>query len=244
MAANGTDVPNMKRLDEQIKEISEFPTFCGGYADIFTGVWRGGRASLARGVWTAGEAISGRNVAVGTIPPPDSRTQTCIKVTIKVFRDVHNKADTPEARQKYEKLLNNEYRVWASLCHTNVLPLFGVIKDPAIPSMGIVAPRCTFGDLRAFFSDPTRASSANRLAIVKGIAKGLKYVHGKTVVHGDLTMGNVLIEVIEGIVTPLISDFGRSRVLEVKGYTSSIASTVQRSGRFVLERDLHANLKK
>ena len=122
MAANGIDVPNMKvivnrsaalltywyfyvlqHLDEQLEKISEFPTFCGGYADIFTGVWRGGRESLARGVWTAGEAISGPNVAVGIVRPPESRTLTCIKVTIKVFRDAHNKADTPKARQKYEK---------------------------------------------------------------------------------------------------------------------------------------------
>ena len=93
----------MQRLDGQLEEISEFPTFCGGYADIFSGVWRDGRASLAPGVWTAGEAISGQNVAVGVVPPPEPRTLTCIKVTIKVFRDVHNKTDTPEARQKYEK---------------------------------------------------------------------------------------------------------------------------------------------
>ena len=122
MAANGFDVPNMKvivnrsaalltywyyyvlqRLDKQLEKISKYPKFCGGYADIFSGVWRDGRASLAPGVWTAGKAISGQNVAVGIVPSPESRTLTRIKVTIKVFRDVHNKVDTLEARQKYEK---------------------------------------------------------------------------------------------------------------------------------------------
>jgi hypothetical protein len=55
---------------------------------------------------------------------------------------------------------------WALLQHPNILPLFGLVNDPAIPSIGIVTPRCTFNDLRCFFSNPTRASKANRLEIV------------------------------------------------------------------------------
>ena len=57
-------------------------------------------------------------------------------------------------------------RIWAPLRHPNILPLFGLVDDPAIPSTGIVTPRCTFNDLHCFFSDPTRASEADRLAIV------------------------------------------------------------------------------
>ena len=126
MAANGIDVPNMEvivnrsaalltrwhyyvlqRLDGHIEVTSDFPIACGGYADIYSGVWRGGRAFLAPGVWT-GEAISGRNVLVGIFhiyiaPPPNSRILTGIKVAIKIFRDAHNKAHTPEAQRKYSK---------------------------------------------------------------------------------------------------------------------------------------------
>lgn len=153
MATNGIDVQDMKRLDGHIEITEKYPIACGGYADIYPGVW------------------TGRNVAVA----------------IKVFRDAHIKAHTPEGQRKYSKLLNKEYRVWALLRHTNVLPLYGLIDDQAIPSTGIVAPRCTLGDLRAFFSDPARAS-VERLPIVKGIAEGLTYVHGEKVVHGDMTM--------------------------------------------------------
>ncbi|KIK04447.1 hypothetical protein K443DRAFT_416579 [Laccaria amethystina LaAM-08-1] len=158
----------------------------------------GGYADIYPGIWT-GDAIFGRNVAV----------------VIKVFRKAN------------KKRLEKEYGLWALLRHTNVLPLFGTIEDPAIPSTGIVTLRCTLGDLHAFFSDP-KSASVDRLAIVKGIAEGLTYVHEKKVVHGDLTMYNVLIKHINGNFIPLISDFGRSRVLEIEGYTSSIASTVHR----------------
>lgn len=193
MATNGIDVQDMKRLDGHIEITEKYPIACGGYADIYPGVW------------------TGRNVAVA----------------IKVFRDAHIKAHTPEGQRKYSKLLNKEYRVWALLRHTNVLPLYGLIDDQAIPSTGIVAPRCTLGDLRAFFSDPARAS-VERLPIVKGIAEGLTYVHGEKVVHGDMTMNNVLIQLINGKFTPRISDFGRTRVLEIAGYTSSIGGAVHR----------------
>ncbi|EDR02561.1 uncharacterized protein LACBIDRAFT_332384 [Laccaria bicolor S238N-H82] len=231
MAVIGIDVQDVKRLDGRIKITAKYPIAHGGYSDIYPGIWRGGSAFLGPGVWT-GNATSGQNVAVGTahiyiVLPPNSRTLSCIKVVIKVMRhaDRDLKANDPITRSKYAKAsidgslppdLEKEYRVWAHLRHPNVLPFFGLIDDPAIPSMGVVTPRCTFGDLRCFFSDPTRASSANRLSIVKGIARGLTYIHGKRVVHGDLTMENVLIELINGVFTPLISDFGLSRVLETE----------------------------
>lgn len=188
----------MKRLDGHVKVTAKFPIAHGGYADIYPGIW-------------TGDAIYGRNVAV----------------VIKVFRKAQKKANSPETQRKYAKRLDKEYGLWALLRHPNVLPLFGLIDDEAIPSTGIVSLHCTLGDLLAFFSDPTRAS-VNRLPIVKGIAEGLTYMHEKKVVHGDLTMGNVLIEHTNGNFIPLISDFGRSRVLETEGYTSSIASSVQR----------------
>jgi len=58
-------------------------------------------------------------------------------------------------------------QMWASLRHPNILPLFGLVDHPAIPSTGIVTPHCTLGSLHCFFSDPTRASKVDRLVIVR-----------------------------------------------------------------------------
>ena len=84
MATNGIDVQDMKvivnrsaallacwyhsvlqRLDGHIEITAKYPIACGGYADIYPGIWRGVLPFLSPGVWT-GEAISGRNV-VGTV---------------------------------------------------------------------------------------------------------------------------------------------------------------------------------
>ena len=85
----------MQRLDGHIEITEKYPIACGGYADIYPGVW-------------TGDAISGRNVAVGTVhiyivALHRSRTLLCIKVAIKVFRDAHIKAHTPEGQRKYSK---------------------------------------------------------------------------------------------------------------------------------------------
>ena len=61
--------------------------------------------------------------------------------------------------------LEKEYGLWVLLHHPNVLPLFGLLAHPAIPSTVIMALRCTLGDLRVFFSNSARAS-VNRLVIV------------------------------------------------------------------------------
>ncbi|EDR02568.1 uncharacterized protein LACBIDRAFT_332398 [Laccaria bicolor S238N-H82] len=201
---------NMKRLDG-VKVTAKFAIGHGAFADIYPGIW-------------TIDAISGLNVDVGTVhiyiaPPPHSRTLPRIKVVIKVFRIAQIKENTPELQQKHR--LEKECGLWADLRHPNVLAFFGLLDDPAIPFTGLVSPRCTSGDLHAFFSDPATAF-VERLPIVKGIAEGLTYMHEKNVVHGDLTMRNVLIEVIDGKFTPLISDFGRSRILDIAGYTTPI----------------------
>jgi hypothetical protein len=95
MAASIVDAPNLKGetlcLDGQVEIANRFPFACGGYADIYPGILRGG------------QNISVRTVHAYSVPPPDSRTTSCIKVAVKVFRDVHNGAPTREAQREYSK---------------------------------------------------------------------------------------------------------------------------------------------
>ena len=81
----------LRRLDGHIDITDKFPFACGGYADIYPGILRGDRN------------IAVRTVHVYAVPPPDSRITSCIKVAVKVFRDVHHEAQTPRAREKYTK---------------------------------------------------------------------------------------------------------------------------------------------
>ena len=85
----------MQRLDGHIEVTSGFPIACGGYSDIYSGIW-------------TGDATSGRNVAVGTVhiyivPLPHSRTLPLIKVAIKVDRDAHRRAKTFDTKWYHAK---------------------------------------------------------------------------------------------------------------------------------------------
>ncbi|KAG8939830.1 hypothetical protein FRC00_013499, partial [Tulasnella sp. 408] len=50
---------------------------------------------------------------------------------------------------------------------------------------------------------------------VKDAAQGLAYLHGQShpIAHGDLNPGNILIQVIDGVLTAALCDFGLSRVM-------------------------------
>ncbi|KXN82486.1 3-phosphoinositide-dependent protein kinase B [Leucoagaricus sp. SymC.cos] len=59
-----------------------------------------------------------------------------------------------------------------------------------------------------------------------GIARGLTHLHSRDIIHGDLTPKNVLIHIDEdGKIMPEISDFGRAKILNVRGYTGSLNTT-------------------
>lgn len=63
----------------------------------------------------------------------------------------------------------------------------------------------------------------NHFAVVQliGCADGLEYLHGCNVVHGDLKCQNVLITLSsDGTPIPLICDFGTSRIMGMRGYTT------------------------
>ena len=97
---------HLRRLDGQVEISSQYRIAPGDNADIYAGILRGGLDLLGPGGW-AGKAVDGRDIAVGTvhvyIVPPDSRTTSCIKVVVKVFRDAPNKIQTSAAQEKYSK---------------------------------------------------------------------------------------------------------------------------------------------
>eukprot|EP00029_Vermamoeba_vermiformis_P007415 TRINITY_DN320_c0_g1_i4.p1 TRINITY_DN320_c0_g1~~TRINITY_DN320_c0_g1_i4.p1 ORF type:complete len:763 (+),score=94.63 TRINITY_DN320_c0_g1_i4:773-3061(+) len=94
--------------------------------------------------------------------------------------------------------------------HPNVVQTFGVSLDGQLPC--IVLEFCEGGSLdnRLFDSDVTMTPQ-QKVALVKGVARGLYHLHTNNIVHRDLAARNVLLNKSG---TPKISDFGMSRVLK------------------------------
>ncbi|KAJ7488974.1 kinase-like domain-containing protein [Mycena latifolia] len=119
------------------------------------------------------------------------------------------------------KCLIREANIWSKLKHENVLPFIGVCDDVRIaPFPVLISPLCGFGHIGRYLRNN---ASANRDHLVCGVASGLKYLHDNDIVHGDLKVQNVLVDK-RGV--PCICDFGISKILNRRGFTTLSVGTV------------------
>lgn len=184
----------MVDLSHYITDISEQIFAQGGMSDVYLGTLH--RSSFPNPGTTQGE------------PVPE-------RVVIKFLRGVPN---NEKDREAIKRRINRESFVWGNLEHPNVLQFYGVCRrDKGYNIYGLVAPYCT-GHIMTYL---LRQPRADRLELVLGIARGLHYLHAHQVVHGDMKPRNVLITQ-EGI--PVISDFGTSRIVGYKGFTTTATS--------------------
>jgi len=105
-------------------------------------------------------------------------------VAIKVLR-IYSTSDVVKIRFGFCK----EVVTWASLRHPNVLSLLGIIMDDE--QLAMVSEWMTNGNINEF----VRAhKDANRFELLKDVARGLMYLHGQEMIHGDLKGLNILID--------------------------------------------------
>ncbi|KAG2137054.1 kinase-like domain-containing protein [Suillus clintonianus] len=81
---------------------------------------------------------------------------------------------------------------WAQLLHKNVLPLYGIAHDFGhFPSL--VTPWVNEGSLNDYIASH-HLSLRSKLDLAKQVVAGLGYLHAHSVVHGDLTGLNILVD--------------------------------------------------
>ncbi|KAJ7191530.1 kinase-like domain-containing protein, partial [Mycena pura] len=121
--------------------------------------------------------------------------------------------------------LRNEAEIWSKLRHPNVLPLLGICDDEDVaPNPVLISPFYKFGHIGNYLTNSSiKLEFADRDRLVSGVASGLEFIHANEIVHGDLKVQNVLID-MRGI--PCIGDFGISKILNCHGYTSLGVGTV------------------
>ncbi|KLO11698.1 kinase-like protein [Schizopora paradoxa] len=107
------------------------------------------------------------------------------------------------------KRLAREICIWAKLYHENILPLLGYFTegDNAMPAF--VSEFMERGTLYEVMQSFPR-SSLETCTMIRDIARGLDYLHSKSVVHADLKSHNIL---ISKDAKPLLADFGLSLAL-------------------------------
>ncbi|KAJ7703448.1 kinase-like domain-containing protein [Mycena metata] len=143
-----------------------------------------------------------------------------IRVAIKRIRLPDYDSSPLSAEERLKRIIR-EANVWSNLKHENVLPFIGVCDDVRIaPCPVLISPFCGFGHVGRYLN---KNPSADRDHLVCGVASGLKFLHDKDIVHGDLKVQNVLVDK-RGV--PCICDFGISKILNRRGYTTLSVGTV------------------
>lgn len=110
------------------------------------------------------------------------------------------------------KLFMKEMRIWEELHHKNIVDLFSVNILPS-PYVEMEFIGQSLADLEKPV-EPVRAA-----AIMRGVAEGLSYAHGKGVIHRDIKPHNIL---LTGGGVPKITDWGLGKIMDDSRETSVV----------------------
>ncbi|KAJ3574383.1 hypothetical protein NP233_g1804 [Leucocoprinus birnbaumii] len=162
------------------------------------------------------------------------------ELAVKIFRKLKF-GDRENTLQVLNRRLYGEIQTWSrAQPHANVLPFLGIhyYEQGHLPAL--VSPYRPAGDVLEYVSQ----HDYKRRSLALGIANGLAHLHAWDIVHGDLkpvtplsktpkhslpnplSQKNILIHIdYEGKPIPQIADFGRAKILHVKGFTGSLRTT-------------------
>ncbi|KZT36092.1 kinase-like protein, partial [Sistotremastrum suecicum HHB10207 ss-3] len=119
-----------------------------------------------------------------------------------------------------------ELSLWHSLEHDNILSFKGVCYFPTgLPDeslFSMVSPWMRNGTIKEYIK--RYPSNIDRICLLYEIINGLKYLHGKNIVHADLKGANIFIT-DDG--HPVLADFGLSKLMEADTgfFTESLTSS-------------------
>lgn len=122
-------------------------------------------------------------------------------------------ASSGPARQRFLR----EARAAAAIVHPNVVPIYSITADSAVPYL--VMPLISGGNLQQRIDRDGPLDLEDCLRIGLQIAEGLSAAHRQGLIHRDIKPANILLE--EGGHRVLISDFGLARALDDVSMTLS-----------------------
>ncbi|KIK40942.1 hypothetical protein CY34DRAFT_806667 [Suillus luteus UH-Slu-Lm8-n1] len=139
------------------------------------------------------------------------------KVALKTLRSITDPTKARRMTKRYE----HEMNVWAKLKHDNILTIYGVITN-----LGPIHIVSTWQENGNVLEYRIKNPDVNPLTLLAQAAKGIEYLHGSNIVHGNLKCNNMLVS-SEGVVC--IGDFGHTQVLDEvlgrEGFTAYTGSS-------------------
>jgi serine/threonine protein kinase len=144
--------------------------------------------------------------------------QTGTQVAVKQLKHVSDTGST-DYRRACDGFLT-ELQILAFLPpHPNVVQLVGWTQGEALADVWIVLRLCNNASVDRWLVAQTQngreVSWLRRLDLLLGVVEGLAAVHRSLVVHRDLALRNVLLDVDQedGTLTPKLTDFGMARTI-------------------------------
>ncbi|KAG2114475.1 kinase-like domain-containing protein [Suillus cothurnatus] len=143
-----------------------------------------------------------------------SMATTQRRVAVKSIRVVS--ATDEKILKEIGKRVRREAYVWILLEHDHILPLEGVtIVEEFGPLPALVSLWMEKGSLDDYLKrEFAGLSDSRKLELIWQVTAGISYLHGKGIVHGDLTATNVLVD-SSGCLR--LADFGLSMILAEAG---------------------------
>lgn len=124
------------------------------------------------------------------------------KVALKTLRNITDPTKARRMTKRYE----HEMNVWEKLKHANILTIYGVITN-----LGPIHIVSTWQENGNVLEYRIKNPDINPLTLLAQAARGIEYLHGCNIVHGNLKCNNMLVS-SEGVVC--IGDFGHTQVLD------------------------------
>lgn len=139
------------------------------------------------------------------------------KVALKTLRSITDPTKARRMTKRYE----HEMNVWEKLKHDNILTIYGVITN-----LGPIHIVSTWQENGNVLEYRIKNPCINPLTLLAQAARGIEYLHGSNIVHGNLKCNNMLVS-SEGVVC--IGDFGHTQVLDEvlgrEGFTAYTGSS-------------------
>ncbi|KLO08638.1 kinase-like protein [Schizopora paradoxa] len=156
-----------------------------------------------------------------------------LKVTIKILSTTNRDRILAEEFNNKGLVRERTWQYFKRECcilkrgevHPNIQKCLGVVNGFEGDSLlGIVFKDVVFNDLREFIFSSNLATNATKLQLMRDVARALAFLHDNEILHRDVKSINVLVDIQDGKLVALLSDFGSAKdfinVLPIKNSTT------------------------